>query len=62
MSENKEMPQPTATEPVIEHSEKSLTGSAAVVGLVPSDQFDRPVMNLDGPPPPSSAATDSADE
>lgn len=62
MSENKEMPRPSAPEPVIEHSEKgALRGSAAVVGMTPSDQFVAPVMNLDGPPP-GPPAHDSSDE
>lgn len=63
MSEDKQMPQPTPAESVIEHSEKgSLRGSAAVVGMTPSDQFVPPAMNLDGPPPADAPAAPAADE
>lgn len=46
----------------VELSERGLTGSAAVVGLSPSDQFIPPTMNLDGPPQSSPVETPAAED
>jgi len=61
MSEE-QTPQPVLEHGAIDLSEKSaLRGSAAVVGMTPSDQFIAPTAHLDGPPPSASAAPAATD-